>query len=138
MAARKKETALTIVLVATLWAGAMSQPSCQTVLIGLSPCLDYITGKSSTPSSGCCTQLANVVGTQPQCLCEVINNSSSLGISINQTQALELPKICNVETPPVSSCSGGNSSDGYSIKLPFSLLFFFVFVISCASTFTAT
>ncbi|KVI08299.1 non-specific lipid-transfer protein-like protein At2g13820 [Cynara cardunculus var. scolymus] len=92
---------------------AQSSSGCTNVIISMSPCLNYITGNSSTPSSGCCTQLASVVRSQPKCLCEVLNGGgSSLGLNINQAQALELPKACNVQTPPTSECnasSPGNS-----------------------------
>ncbi|XP_008386476.2 non-specific lipid transfer protein GPI-anchored 5-like [Malus domestica] len=108
----------------------------------MSPCLDYVTGNSSSPSSSCCSQFANVVSSQPQCLCEVLNGgASSLGVTINQTQALALPSACNVQTPPVSRCNGSSapaaspspstdvgSSDANSNKLAFSLLFFLLFV----------
>ena len=107
MAYTKMELGLVLVLVTMLWAGASAQSSCTNVIISMSPCLNYITGNTSTPSSGCCSQLASVVRSQPQCLCQVLNGgSSSLGISINQTQALALPGACNVQTPPLSSCNG--------------------------------
>ncbi|CBI28713.3 non-specific lipid transfer protein GPI-anchored 5 [Vitis vinifera] len=162
MAEPRMETVLTMILVASLWAGAMAQSSCTNVIISMSPCLNYITGNSSTPSSGCCTQLASVVRSQPQCLCEVLNGGgSSLGIQINQTQALALPTACSVQTPPISRCNAsspadspagtpnsgsrsktvpatnGDSSDGTSIKSPFSLTSFLVFFASCAATFTS-
>ena len=106
---RKMETSLIMVVMAMLCAGAAAQSSCTNVLVSLSPCLNYITGNSSTPSSGCCSQLASVVRSQPQCLCQVLSGGgSSLGININQTQALALPTACNVQTPPVSQCNGKN------------------------------
>ena len=109
MAYTKMELGLVLVLVTMLWAGASAQSSCTNVIISMSPCLNYITGNTSTPSSGCCSQLASVVRSQPQCLCQVLNGgSSSLGININQTQALALPGACNVQTPPLSSCNGKN------------------------------
>ncbi|CAO2818901.1 unnamed protein product [Amaranthus hypochondriacus] len=85
-----------------------STNSCTSVLISMSSCLNYISGNSSSPASSCCSSLANVVNSQPQCLCAVLNSgaASSLGVSINQTRALELPKACNVQTPSVSRCSG--------------------------------
>ncbi|GAB2294826.1 hypothetical protein Dimus_029019 [Dionaea muscipula] len=104
---------LALVLVSMIPAGAMAQSSssCTNVLTSLSPCLNYITGSSSTPSSGCCTQLASVVKSQAQCLCEVLNaSSSSLGININQTRALDLPSICTVQTPAISQCSSSQAS----------------------------
>ncbi|XP_050240634.1 non-specific lipid transfer protein GPI-anchored 5-like isoform X5 [Quercus robur] len=164
MAYTKMEMGLVLVLVTMLWAGASAQSSCTNVIISMSPCLNYITGNTSTPSSGCCSQLASVVRSQPQCLCQVLNGgSSSLGININQTQALALPGACNVQTPPLSSCNAaspsnspagsptssdsgsgsktvpsteGCTSAGSSIKLSISHLFFLICAATVASTFT--
>ncbi|KAA8527624.1 hypothetical protein F0562_034981 [Nyssa sinensis] len=170
MALQRTETGLVLVLVTMLWAGAAAQSSsCTNVLISMSPCLNYITGNSSTPSSGCCTQLATVVRSQPQCLCEALNGGgSSLGLNINQTQALALPGACNVQTPPTSRCNAASpadspagttdspstvpsgtgsktvpsvdtgSSDGSSIKLTIPLHFVLLFIASYASIFTVS
>ncbi|KAF5752259.1 non-specific lipid-transfer protein-like protein [Tripterygium wilfordii] len=161
--------ALILVVVTMMCAGAAAQSSssCTTVLISMSPCLNYITGNSSTPSTQCCTQLSNVVRSSPQCLCEVLKGGgSSLGINVNQTQALALPGACNVQTPPISQCDASSpadspagtpstpntpsdngsktvpatqdgSSDGSTIKLSISLLFFLLFAASYGSIFTA-
>ncbi|RZR80728.1 hypothetical protein BHM03_00006803 [Ensete ventricosum] len=98
---------LVLVLVAVLCAGASAQSSgCTSALVSLSPCLNYITGNETTPSSSCCSQLTSVVGSEPQCLCMVLNGgASSLGITVNQTQAMALPAACKIKTPPVSECS---------------------------------
>ncbi|OMO85672.1 Plant lipid transfer protein/Par allergen [Corchorus olitorius] len=113
MASRKITMGLVMVLVTMLWARTtmvMAQSDCTSVLITMAPCLNYVTGSSSTPSASCCSQLANVVQSQPRCLCMALNGGgSSLGVSINQTLALELPARCNVQTPPVSKC---NAADG--------------------------
>ncbi|XP_057964443.1 non-specific lipid transfer protein GPI-anchored 5-like [Malania oleifera] len=113
MAGRRMEMAMiTTVLLASLWAGAVAQSSCTNVLISLSPCLNYITGNSSTPGSGCCTQLASVVKSQPQCLCEALTGGgSSLGLNINKTLALELPNACNVQTPSINRCNGASPAE---------------------------
>lgn len=106
MARERTQMGLAIFLMAMIWGGAKAQ-DCTNVIISMSPCLNYIQGNSTSPSSGCCTQLASVVRSQPQCLCQVLNGGgANLGLSINQTQALELPKACNVQTPPVSQCKG--------------------------------
>ncbi|XVF80816.1 hypothetical protein PTKIN_Ptkin15bG0105600 [Pterospermum kingtungense] len=97
-----------VVLVGMLWTGANAQ-SCITALTSLAPCLNYITGNSSTPSSACCSQLKSVVQSSPQCLCSALNGGASLGIAINQTLALQLPGACRVQTPPVSQCNAGTS-----------------------------
>uniref|UniRef100_A0A1D1YBR5 Non-specific lipid-transfer protein-like protein At5g64080 n=1 Tax=Anthurium amnicola TaxID=1678845 RepID=A0A1D1YBR5_9ARAE len=101
--------ALAVSLVAALFAGASAQSSCMTAIVGLSPCLNYITGNSSTPSSSCCTQLASVVRSQSQCLCTVLNGGAAqFGIAVNQTMALALPGACKVQTPPVSQCNAAS------------------------------
>ncbi|XWS36322.1 hypothetical protein CRYUN_Cryun20dG0075200 [Craigia yunnanensis] len=89
-------------------AGANAQ-SCTTALTSLAPCLNYITGNSSSPASTCCSQLKSVVQSSPQCLCSALNSGASLGITINQTLALQLPGACQVQTPSISQCNGGTS-----------------------------
>ncbi|KAK9137396.1 hypothetical protein Sjap_007990 [Stephania japonica] len=112
MALKSMEIGLVVAVVTILLVGANAQSSCTNVLISLSPCLNYITGNSSTPSSSCCSQLANVVRSQPQCLCQVLNGGgSNLGLNINQTQALALPDACKVQTPPISRCNAGAPAD---------------------------
>ncbi|KAL0457183.1 UNVERIFIED_CONTAM: hypothetical protein Slati_1057500 [Sesamum latifolium] len=166
MAHQEVSMGLALILVSMLWAGATAQSSdCTNVLISMSPCLNYITGNSSTPSSACCTQLGTVVRSQPQCLCEVLNGGgSNLGLNINQTQALALPTACNVQTPPISRCnaaspsgspgstpsspktnpgggsktvpsSGSGTSDANSNKLAVSMMFGLLFIASYVSTF---
>lgn len=100
---------LLTVLMATMWSTTMvsAQSDCTNVLISMAPCLDYITGNSSSPSQQCCNQLANVVRSSPDCLCQVLKGGGpQLGIDFNRTQALALPKACNVQTPPASRCNG--------------------------------
>ncbi|ESQ56090.1 hypothetical protein EUTSA_v10026452mg [Eutrema salsugineum] len=87
-----------------------AQSSCTDVIFSMAPCLVYVTGNSSSPSQQCCNQLATVVRSSPECLCEVLSGGGSqLVINVNETQALALPKACNVQTPPVSRCNGGSS-----------------------------
>ncbi|KAL8100204.1 non-specific lipid transfer protein GPI-anchored 5-like [Apium graveolens] len=168
MAPSKTSFALAMVLMAILWIGSTAQTSdCTNTLISLSPCLNYITGNSSKPDSGCCTQLSSVIKSKPECLCQVLNGGgSSFGVQVNQTQAQTLPAICNVQTPPLSTCNSispngapagspqsptntpsgpgsnttpstdGGSSYGSSTKVAMPLLFFLVFAASYASTFT--
>ncbi|XP_059632492.1 non-specific lipid transfer protein GPI-anchored 5-like isoform X2 [Cornus florida] len=109
MASSGIEMGLVLVLVTMLWTGAAAQSGCSSVLIGMAPCLNYVTGSSSSPSSSCCSSLASVVQSQPQCLCTALNGGgSALGININQTLALALPGACNVQTPPVSQCDAAS------------------------------
>ncbi|XP_058745926.1 non-specific lipid transfer protein GPI-anchored 5-like [Vicia villosa] len=98
---------LVMALVANMLTQNAAQSGCTTTLTSLSPCLNYIMGSSSTPSTSCCSQLSTVVQSSPQCLCSLLNGGgSSFGIAINQTLALSLPGACKVQTPPVSQCKG--------------------------------
>ncbi|XP_030545965.2 non-specific lipid transfer protein GPI-anchored 15-like [Rhodamnia argentea] len=120
MASRGIITGLVLVLAATLWTQSTAQSGCTTALTSLAPCLNFILGNSSTPSSSCCSQLASVVKATPQCLCSVMNGPSPVfGITINQTQALALPNACNVQTPPVSQCNAAaNAPTPASVGAP--------------------
>lgn len=96
-----------ITTIFTISTNAQSSSSCTTALVGLSPCLNYISGNDTAPSGSCCSQLASVVQSEPQCLCTVLNggSSGSLGITINETRALALPGACKVQTPSASKCN---------------------------------
>ncbi|XP_009395675.2 non-specific lipid transfer protein GPI-anchored 5 [Musa acuminata AAA Group] len=149
---RSIQAILVAAMAAVLLAGASAQSSsCSSAIMSLSPCLDYITGNASTPSSSCCSQLSSVVQSEPQCICTLISSgassASSLGITVNQTQALALPSTCKVQIPlsqcnvsgpsaspatPSTSPSGvgsksnpatsTDSSDGASAGVPLALL----------------
>ncbi|AEE76657.1 putative plant lipid transfer protein/Par allergen [Arabidopsis thaliana] len=96
-----------------------AQSSCTNALISMSPCLNYITGNSTSPNQQCCNQLSRVVQSSPDCLCQVLNGGGSqLGINVNQTQALGLPRACNVQTPPVSRCNTGGGGGGSTSDSP--------------------
>ncbi|KAL5792891.1 hypothetical protein ACOSP7_001485 [Xanthoceras sorbifolium] len=109
MASRGLEMGLVLALVVMLCGGAMAQQGCTSALMNLAPCLNYITGNSSTPSSSCCSNLGGVVQSSPQCLCSVLNGAAPLlGININQTLALSLPGACQVQTPPINQCKAAS------------------------------
>ncbi|KAF7153318.1 hypothetical protein RHSIM_Rhsim01G0273100 [Rhododendron simsii] len=110
MAPKGTEKGLALFLVLMLWNGAAAQSGCMSALISLSPCLNYVRGNSSTPSPSCCSKLSNVVQSQPLCLCSLLNGGGSqYGITVNQTLALGLPGVCNVQTPPVSRCNAASA-----------------------------
>ncbi|GLT99616.1 hypothetical protein SLE2022_170430 [Rubroshorea leprosula] len=120
MATRGLNIGLVMVLVTLFCARTMAQSGtsgCTTVIISLAPCLNYVSGASSTPTSSCCSQLASIVKSQPACLCSLLNGSS-LGVTINQTQALALLAACNVQTPPVSECNAVDAPAGSPQGMP--------------------
>lgn len=101
-------SALAILLSLFLHVSSQSE-DCQEVIVGLAPCLQYIQGNATTPSSGCCTQLATIVKTRPRCVCHVFS-----GVNVNQTLAMALPKACNVQTPSLTLCKGQLVNEHYS------------------------
>ncbi|URD87507.1 Protease inhibitor seed storage LTP family protein precursor [Musa troglodytarum] len=117
MAKKAFQVGLALAVMTIVLSGlASAQSGCTTAIISLAPCLSYITGNSSAPSSSCCSQLASVVKSEPACLCSVLNGgASSFGITVNQTRALAMPAACKVQTPPVSEC---NSVAGGPAKSP--------------------
>ncbi|XP_039155109.1 non-specific lipid transfer protein GPI-anchored 19-like [Eucalyptus grandis] len=103
--------ALAVVL-AMLCAQATAQSGCTSALKGLTPCLSFVTGCSSAPSSSCCSELASLVQSHPQCLHTVLDDVSlSFDVTLNQEKilsgnlALKLPSACIVQTL-VSKCNG--------------------------------
>ncbi|KAI3741886.1 hypothetical protein L1987_59564 [Smallanthus sonchifolius] len=97
-----------LVLMVMVWGGARAQSStCVNSLMGLAPCLNFVTGNASTPSPACCSQLSTVVQTEPRCLCSLVSgNVPNIGVTINQTLAVALPGACRVQTPPITLCNG--------------------------------
>ncbi|XP_062187968.1 non-specific lipid transfer protein GPI-anchored 5-like [Phragmites australis] len=111
MAARRMETTtmmigLVVTLLASTQAAAQSN-GCSSVMMTLSPCLDFISSKSPVPGISCCSLLTDIIQSDPRCLCMVLDGSAtSFGISINQTRAMELPGVCKVQAPSISQCTG--------------------------------
>ncbi|WOK91763.1 non-specific lipid-transfer protein-like protein [Canna indica] len=109
MARKVFEVSLALAFVMMLFARSSAQTpgGCTPVLSSLSPCISYIVGNSSAPTSTCCSQLAGLMQTQTQCLCAILGGGiSQLGFIINQTQALTLPGACKLRMSPDSRCSG--------------------------------
>lgn len=119
MASRLFNVTLTSAFVAVFMVCASAQTSsssCNSAIVGLAPCLSFITGNASTPATSCCTQLASVVKSEPECLCMVLKgDAAKYGINVNQTQALSLPSSCKITTPPVSSCNGKHMTMGINL-----------------------
>ncbi|KAK9154475.1 hypothetical protein Sjap_001955 [Stephania japonica] len=71
-------------------------------------CLTYVEKGSNLtkPEAGCCSGLAKLVATNPTCLCQVLHNSTNtVGLEVEIKKALNLPKVCKVNTPPFTLCA---------------------------------
>ncbi|KAG9453047.1 hypothetical protein H6P81_005951 [Aristolochia fimbriata] len=84
---------------------ASDQAECTDSLVGLSVCLQYVSGSAQAPTSDCCKGLAQVVQKSKRCLCILVKDrdNPNLGLKINATRALTLPATCNNPTS-ISQC----------------------------------
>ncbi|TYH62645.1 hypothetical protein ES332_D07G134100v1 [Gossypium tomentosum] len=78
--------------------------------LGLGPSAEAPTADWSNltkPVKACCPELAGLVESSPQCLCNLLgkNATAVVGMDIDMKRALNLPTVCNVSTPPVTLCS---------------------------------
>uniref|UniRef100_A0A0D9WW33 Bifunctional inhibitor/plant lipid transfer protein/seed storage helical domain-containing protein n=1 Tax=Leersia perrieri TaxID=77586 RepID=A0A0D9WW33_9ORYZ len=75
--------------------------SCTASLItSFTPCFNYITNSSNgggggSPTADCCQSVAAMINTSTSCACLVLTGNVPLGIPINRTLAITLPKACN-------------------------------------------
>ncbi|XP_044504217.1 non-specific lipid transfer protein GPI-anchored 15-like [Mangifera indica] len=107
MASRRLQMALVLVLAALFWerATAQSNLNCNNTLTTMAPCVNFLVGNSSTPSSSCCSQLGAVAKSAPDCLCGALNGSvPTMGININRTIALTLPDACQLQSTSINQC----------------------------------
>ncbi|KAL5999881.1 hypothetical protein ACLOJK_034558 [Asimina triloba] len=72
-------------------------------LVRLAPCAPFIRGSTTSPTTSCCDNLNAIYMEKPACLCALLNGSTNF--PINQTLALELPHLCNLQ-PTTSACPG--------------------------------
>lgn len=107
---------LAAVLLATVCGASAQMPAaapgpaadeCLSNLLNLTDCLSYVTSgsKLTAPEKPCCGELAGLLDSHPICLCELLSKASSFGISIDVNRAIKLPSVCNVATPPLSTCA---------------------------------
>ncbi|PWA95069.1 plant lipid transfer protein/Par allergen [Artemisia annua] len=81
----------------------MAQSGCRSAIVSLSPCINYVSGNLTSPSYSCCSQLANIVNSQPRCICALVSGDpTTTGFHMNETVALGLPDACDIQTPLLS------------------------------------
>ncbi|KAL3820193.1 hypothetical protein ACJIZ3_006098 [Penstemon smallii] len=99
---------LTVVLLVASTRVVEGQSDCASRLI---PCADYL--NSTNPSAMCCNALREVVRTQLPCLCNLYRTPGLFsGMGINDTQALLLPRNCNLpsDTTACNALAPGSST----------------------------
>ncbi|KAJ8538678.1 hypothetical protein K7X08_029974 [Anisodus acutangulus] len=102
--------AFTVAIMATTAADAET-PSCASKLV---PCAPFL--NNPKPPAECCDPLREAITNDLDCLCKLYENPTLLpSLGINITQALALPKACNIPGD-ISSCKG--AAPGPSSALP--------------------
>ncbi|XP_048136035.1 non-specific lipid transfer protein GPI-anchored 12-like isoform X2 [Rhodamnia argentea] len=121
---------LAAVLLATVCSASAQMPAaapgpavdeCLNNLLNVSDCLTYVEAGSNltAPEKPCCGELASLVDNHPICLCDLLSKGSSYGFNIDVNRALKLPSVCNVVTPPLSTCAGASPEPRHRLRLPF-------------------
>ncbi|KAG2631971.1 non-specific lipid transfer protein GPI-anchored 20-like [Panicum virgatum] len=98
-----------LAVVAALAAPASGQAgaaSCTASLItSFTPCLNFLTnstsGGGSPPTQDCCRSLAALVNASSGCACLILTGNVPLGVPVNRTLAVTLPKACHSAAVPL-------------------------------------
>ncbi|GAV91945.1 LTP_2 domain-containing protein [Cephalotus follicularis] len=79
---------------------------CTNLVLSMADCLTYVQNGSivTTPEGSCCVGLKNVLMIEPECICEVFENSATLGFVLNATKAETLPAVCKISATSISDC----------------------------------
>ncbi|XP_057757851.1 non-specific lipid transfer protein GPI-anchored 1-like [Arachis stenosperma] len=90
-------------------AGKDLTQKCGQVVQKVIPCLNYATGKASTPSKECCEATTKIRESDPDCLCFIIQqthhgNPESKSLGIQEDKLLHLPSLCNVKNANIADC----------------------------------
>lgn len=80
--------------------------SCTASLVtSFTPCFNVITsstnGGGGSPTPDCCRSLAAAINTSTSCACLILTGNVPLGIPINRTLAINLPRACNNMSVPL-------------------------------------
>ncbi|KAG2534635.1 non-specific lipid transfer protein GPI-anchored 15-like [Panicum virgatum] len=106
-AVRALGVAVAAALLACRCAAQPSGSGCMPELVGLSPCMDYLSGNATTPDApSCCSALSSMLRSSPGCLCTVLGGTAaSLGVAVDGARVAQLPGACKVQAPPATQCN---------------------------------
>ncbi|CAL5078597.1 unnamed protein product [Urochloa decumbens] len=89
--------------------GQGSAASCTASLItSFTPCLNFLMtnsttngGSSAAPTQECCRSLGQLMRASTGCACLILTGNVPLGVPVNRTLAVALPKACNSDAVPL-------------------------------------
>ncbi|RLM87429.1 protein YLS3-like [Panicum miliaceum] len=80
--------------------------SCTTSLVSsFAPCLNFIINSTASPTADCCRSLGALMKASTGCACLILTGSVPLGVPVNRTMAVMLPRACNNASVPLQ-CQG--------------------------------
>jgi hypothetical protein len=89
--------------------GGPAAVSCTASLVtSFAPCLNFVTNNSASPTADCCRALGAVVNSSASCACLILTGSVPLGVPVNRSLAVTMPKACNTSALPLQ-CQGNQS-----------------------------
>ncbi|KAK7306374.1 hypothetical protein VNO77_44310 [Canavalia gladiata] len=82
---------------------------CSQVVQKVFPCLEFATGKETTPKKECCDAASEIKDSNPECLCFIIQETHKGSpeikkLGIQEDKLLQLPSVCNVKNASISNC----------------------------------
>ncbi|XAR64391.1 hypothetical protein NMG60_11024708 [Bertholletia excelsa] len=109
---------------------------CNSLFEKVVPCLGYATGKAAAPTKECCNSVSEIKGSNPACLCYVIeqtrNGSEEVkSLGVREDRLLQLPSACKLTNASISDCPK-------LLKIPESSPEYKIFTNSSASSSTTS
>ncbi|PVH63486.1 hypothetical protein PAHAL_2G041500 [Panicum hallii] len=84
--------------------------SCTTSLVSsFAPCLNFIINSTASPTADCCRSLGALMKASSGCACLILTGSVPLGVPVNRTMAVTLPRACNNASVPLQ-CQDATTS----------------------------
>ncbi|ESW13467.1 hypothetical protein PHAVU_008G198900 [Phaseolus vulgaris] len=96
---------LSLVVVLVLTVAAIEPPkalTCEQTKSLVTPCLDFLTSKTNTPSTPCCEGFNEVIFSAPtkeekRATCNCLKEAASHIPNLDNDKANKLPKVCNFD-----------------------------------------
>ncbi|CAN6197014.1 unnamed protein product [Urochloa humidicola] len=103
-------------LVAATMVAALSAPACgqgqggaasctASLITSFTPCLNFLTNSTNSggaaPTQECCRSLGELMSASTGCACLILTGTVPLGVPVNRTLAVALPKACNSAAVPL-------------------------------------
>ncbi|XP_010478148.1 PREDICTED: non-specific lipid transfer protein GPI-anchored 1-like [Camelina sativa] len=107
---------VTMTVVASISAAAPAAPAggaladeCSQDFTKVTLCLDFATGKATTPSKKCCDAVEDIKERDPKCLCYVMQQAKTGGqalkdLGVQEDKLIQLPTSCQLHNASIANC----------------------------------